>query len=328
MPWDYSSWGRTMPAGRICGTRVSRQWLENADAPQAPAISSGTQFNEDLPATVRRLVRPYLKERWWRTMFPVDLWTELGFRVIGATIVRASGHGPALPRYNALHRNIRAWAEAIRRTGQLGLIATSWARGTTFCPPDFNIDLTWPSVAELVEGMGGKPHPFWPGVPRRTLRRIIAQLGRCCEDWSVEPQLIEEMTALRPCIREHVYEWKSLMLMTRVLELRKRVDFALLEVDYFDPHYRPVAPEWQRRMDDQAALRKEIERMRSEVRAHFGRRYHGDAFEEWLRELFDLGERRLKEAGRTCRSKKALASRRYAVRQARLAPQPARQRRK
>jgi len=313
MPWDYGSSGETEPMGRICGQRISRAWLKEAQNPEAPPVHPGVRFTEDLPAGVKRLIEPYLEGRRFRTMFPVDLWTQMGFRVIGATAVRASAHGPVLPRYNLLHANIRAWWKAIRRTGQMGLIATSWARGTTFCPPNFNTDLTWPSIAELAQGGGRRPKPFWPGVPQSTVRRIVAQLGRCREDWAIESRLIEEMNRLRPRVKAHLHEWDSLILMARALELRRRIDHALLEVDYFHASCRPVGAEWQRRINDQVALIKQITALRKEVRAHFGRRYHGDAFEEWLRDLFDLHEARLKEAGRICREKKARATQRYAT---------------
>jgi hypothetical protein len=73
-----------------------------------------------------------------------------------------------------------------------------------------------------------------------------------------------------------------------------------------------VESEWRRRLTDQAVTLKEIAALREQVRRHFGRRYHGRAFDEWIRDLFDLHASRLREATKTCRQKRALARRRYA----------------
>lgn len=306
-PWDYSSSGRTMKTGRIRGMRVRKKWLEDPGDPAAPAVGPGTKFIEDLPPDVMQAVQPYLKPDGFRTLFQVDLWTKLGFRVLGATVVRSSSHLAVMADYNKLAGNIGAWGEAIRRTNQMGLIGTSWARGTTFCPPGFNVDLTWPLVAELSNVLGGRPEPFWPDVPACAQERIFAQLGRCRQDWSVEADLADEMSAVASGIETHAYEWRSIELMARVLDLHRRAEFAQLEVDFFHANSRPVAAEWQRRINDEGHVLKDLRALRAEVRAHFGERCHGDAFREWVRDLFDLWERRLKECRAVCRAKKARA---------------------
>jgi len=51
--------------------------------------------------------------------------------------------------------------------------------------------------------------------------------------------------------------------------------------------------------------------LRTEIRRHFAQRYHGDAFREWIRDLFDLHETRLREAGRIARMKLRRAAHRY-----------------
>jgi hypothetical protein len=121
-----------------------------------------------------------------------------------------------LPRYNAKRANIAVWAEAIRRNGQRGLIATSWARGTTFCPPNFPIDLAWPLVGDLARRMGLKPAQYWPGLPPGTVDRIVRTLGRCRDDWSLEEKIAGEMAELAPRVKEHRYEWDSLRLMAPI----------------------------------------------------------------------------------------------------------------
>ena len=70
--------------------------------------------------------------------------------------------------------------------------------------------------------------------------------------------------------------------------------------------------EWQRRLDDQAGILRDLAVLRREVRAHFSQRYRGDAFREWLRDLFDLREAKLRECSRISRAKLRLAARQYA----------------
>jgi hypothetical protein len=52
------------------------------------------------------------------------------------------------------------------------------------------------------------------------------------------------------------------------------------------------------------------------VRTHFAKRYAGDAFGEWIRDLFDLPEARLCACRRMARAKKRTAARLYAGRAA------------
>jgi hypothetical protein len=309
--WDYASQGERGAAGRMLGWRISREWLNEPDNPAAPPITMGTQYFEDLPEDAQQLIAPYLHGREIDSFFQADLWAKLGFRVLGATAIRASGDGCVLPKYLKLYANIRGWAKAIRRTEQVGLIGTSWARGTTFCPPNFDIDLTWPAITILAEAMGATPEPFFPGIPRETLELLVAKLGRCRTDWSIEEALVKEMEELVPQLTAHQYEWKSLQLMARTLSLHRQVDFAVLEVDYFRSTGRPVTPEWQRRLDDQARLRKELKALRKEVKRHFGGRNAGKHFDEWLGHNFDVQIARLKDAGAASRAFMAKAKKRY-----------------
>jgi hypothetical protein len=276
-----------------------------------PSISVGTGFIEDLPAGVRKVAAKYRRGRGFLPLFLADLWTNLGFRVIGGSLVRASSHSAVVADYNMIHNNIAAWGKAINRTGQLGVFGTSWARGTTFCPPNFNIDLTWPSITFLARTMGAGPEPFWPGVAAGKVELMIRQLGRCRRDWRLEAKIAAEMDALAPRVRRHRYEWESMALVTRVLHLQRRADYALLEVDYFHANFRPVEPEWQRRLKEQAAILRDLARLRRRVRRHFSRRYHGQAFQEWVQDLFNQYESRLMQAGAVCKQKLRQARRFY-----------------
>lgn len=313
-PWDYNAHGSIDLAGRIAGFRISRKWLYRPEDPAAPAVGTGTPFIEDLPPAVARAIRRYRRGDGFTPVFQARMWSDMGFRVLGACGVRSSSHLAVLPDYNLLRSNIRTWARIIRSTRQLGVVGTSWARGTTFCPPGFNPDLTWPNTHYLAQQMGRRPRPFWPGVPEATVDRIITQLGRCRKDWRLEGKLVEEMNALRPRIRAHRYEWDSLILMTRVWGLYRRADFAVQEVEFFHANARPVDSEWQRRLNDQDAILKDLRVLRREVRAHFSQRYTGDAHREWLRDVFELRESRLRQCRKVCRAKLRAAARYYAAR--------------
>jgi len=310
-PWDYGSQGKTGKMGRILGWRTSKEWLNEPPNPEAPAIGMGTKFFEDVPAETLALVAEYRQGREIVSFFPIDMWTKLGFRAIGATAIRTSGDYCLLPLYLKHDANIRGFAEAVKRTGQLGLIGTSWARGTTFCPPNFDIDLTWPSITVLAEAMGATPEPFFAGVPRETLDLLTAKLSRCRTDWSIEEAVIKEMEELALQLTAHQYEWQSLLLMARTLSLHRQAGFAIEEVDYFRSTGRPVTPEWQRRLDDQARLVKALTVLRKEVKRHFGKRNSGKHFDEWLGHNFDVPITRLHDAGAASKAFMAKAKKRY-----------------
>ncbi|MHC4884487.1 MAG: family 20 glycosylhydrolase [Planctomycetota bacterium] len=313
-PWDYETKGTRTPRARIEGWRVSREWLKTPQDPHSPPIGAGTKFIEDIaPATKKRIAKSLHGKR-FDSLFQVDLWTRLGFRVLGAGLIRASADGEVLPRYNHIEASTRSWADAIARNRQLGFLGTSWARGTTFCPPNFNTDLAWPSIHEQSRLFGHSPKPFFPGIPAKTVKRLIDQLGACRRDWSLEGELAEEMNDLRSKLKAHRYEWDSITLMAEVLALHRRADYALLEVDYFHANIRPNPAEWQRRLDDQKQILHDMGSLCKRVHTHFAKRYHGEHFEEWIRELFDLRAERLKTACKSCREKKRKAAQVYGKR--------------
>jgi len=312
-PWDYSSTREPLKNIRLAGWRASKHWIKEPDNPQAPALAPGQQFMEDLPADLKRLTRKLRHgPREFNSLFQADLWTQLGFRAIGATAIRISADREVLPDYDKRFANIRAWGDAISRNDQLGLIGTSWARGTTFCPPNFSIDLTWPGVRVLAQSMGKRPRPFWPGVPAREIDLIVRQLARCQKDWQIEDSLIERMTKLAPKIRAHRYEWNSMLLMARVMRWQKRAAFNQLEVDAFAADCRLVEPEWQRRIDTQRDLLAEAKPLRKDVHEHFGKRYHGQAFDEWIENMIGRYERTLKQNQAVCRASLKKARKLYA----------------
>ena len=302
--WDYSPIHGLTPACRfVGGTRVSRTWLNEPENPAAPGIGSGTKFTEDHPPAIQKLLTPYRRGRLYVPGFQLDIWTSRGVKAVFASAARVSANQAVLPPYNALTSNIRGASAAVKRTRQLGQIATSWARGTTWCPPNYCIDLQWPLVAILAESMGAKPKSFWPGIPAKKVDLIIRTLGRCREGWSVESRIADEMDTLTPQLRAHRYEWNSIALMARVLALQRWADYNILEVDFFTANCRPCDSEWQRRINEQTQTLRDIVALRRKVRTHFGKRYTGSAFEEWLRHLFDLHEERIRAGQKVCRAK-------------------------
>lgn len=316
--WDYNTMaGEELPVARLVGmghspVRVSREWLDEPENPAAPSIGGGTAFVEDYPKSIKKILEPYRNGRLYRRNFHIDLWTKEGMTCLPVSALRVSSNLSVLPPYNACMRNIRGWSKAVQRTGQLGQIGTSWARGTSWCPPNFCIDLQWPQIAEMARTMGNKPKTFWPGIPDKTVDRIIKTLGRSREDWRLEGKIAAEMEALSPKVKEHRYEWDGTAIMARVLELQRRAAYNIDEVDFFHANIRPVEPEWQRRIDEQKQTLRDIEIMRKKVISHFGKRYHGDAFHEWVRHLFDLYVQRIHDCQRICHTKLALAKKAYA----------------
>ena len=312
--WDYDSTQPRSKKVRLSGFHVSKKWLAEPQNPAAPAIHSKQTFIEDLPADVQATLAPHLHEREVQTLFQVDLWTKLGFRVATTSGLRVSSQGPILPDFNRMLANVQQHSLAVHRNRQFGQIGSSWARGTSWCPPNYPIDLTWPMIGEMSRSMGFEPPPFWPGVPSETIEQLVRTIGRTKLDWRMEDAILAQMGELSPKISAHQYEWESLRLMVEVLKLQRQVDYAILEVEYFDPNHRPVDSEWERRLADQAKALKDQARIKSKVRKHFAKRYHGAAFEEWISELFDLANRKLKACQAESRRKLKLARKRFASR--------------
>ena len=124
-------------------------------------------------------------------------------------------------------------------------------------------------------------------------------------------EAVAEMKRLRPKVKTHRYEWDSLALMGEVLSFKKRADYALLEVDFFESNNHPIDAEWDRRFKDQGDVLILLSNLRKRVISHFSKRYHGHAFDEWVRQLFSLYERRIKECQAIARKKKQIAKKIY-----------------
>jgi hypothetical protein len=314
MPWYYFCVRDSTPLAPVGGRRrISRSWLKEPDNPEAPPISREYNFVEDLPLVQRRIAAQYrVSDRAFKPLPQVDLWTQLGMKVVGGSALRFTFNGSVLPLYNQQFCNVRSWSKAILEAGQLGQIGTSWARATTWYPPNLCIDLQWPIVTEMARSMGEQPSPFWPGIPAATLARLFKALGRCREDWRIEGLIADEMESLAPRLKAHQFEWRTIILMARTMELQRRADAEIHAVDVFHAENRLIDSEWRRRRELLARLLAEIAATKAAVHDHLGRRYHGAAFEEWVRHLFDLRIQRLEAARKACIGFAREAKRRYA----------------
>jgi hypothetical protein len=313
MPWFYTAIADATPLAPLGGPlRVSRSWLRTPNDPAAPPIQPETRFVEDLPPELRQAMAPYTRNRMFKSLAQVELWSNLGLRVIGASALRFTFNGSVLPLYNRQFCNVRGWSQAILAARQLGQIGTSWARATSWSPPNHCIDLQWPIVSEMARSMGARPKSFWPGIPAPTLNRIFSSLGRCREDWRIEGQIADEMEAFEPRLRAHRFEWQSIILMTRLLELHRRADAEIARAETSHADNRPVDSEWQRRIAAIDAILRAFARMRRDVHRHYSQRFHGAAFEEWVRHLFDLRNERLIACRAFCEDRRSDAAQRYA----------------
>src|SRR5262249_21637652 len=159
-----------------------------------------------------------------------------------------------------------------------------------------------------------KPEVFFPGIPQETVSRIVRTLGRSRDDWRLEGKMAAEMEKLSPRVKKHRYEWDGMALMARTLQLQRAAFDVVLEVDFFTPNIRPTEAQWGRRLQEQTSMLQKLAAMRKQVRAHFGRRSHGQAFEEWLGQIFDLPTLRLKDCQKITRRKMGAAKKLYASR--------------
>lgn len=292
--WDYTTREPNTPFARWGGNFVSRDWLQTPGDASAPTLNGKIAFLDEMPEALGTQLRPYRVGKTFSSIFQADLWTKLGFETFGTTAVRISYDGPSIPYYNWRWKNIELWAQVAKSSGQVGIIASSWARGTSWCWPNYSFDLTWPLTHALTSALGAAPQDFYAGIKPETMIRIFQTLGRCRENWKRETAVVAEMEQLAPALQAHHHEWQSTILMAKVLSWQKRASFAVDEVEDFWSNYRPVDSEWQRRLDDQAELLEEAAILRSEVVAHFAKRYWGKAFDEWVSTLFDIYCERVK----------------------------------
>ena len=309
MPWDYTARGEWMQQGQILGTRIGRKTALEAQNCNGGGVHQDTKFVEDLPKDIRRVIKPYYRNGHFKTLWQVDYFTKLGFRVIGAAAGRVSADGAVLPSFRKRRENVEAWSQAIQRNHQMGLCVTSWARGNSFSPPNFNIDLCWPSITSCTQLMGARPPQFWSGIPDKPLEKLLWSISQFREGSAPGKPILEIIRRWLPRIKTHRYEWQSLTLMVMTLELQRKCAFACEESVWFGASRRIPPLQWQRLIRDHERCEKEIITLRRRVEAHFSKRYHGKAFQDWLCYLFGPTGERLRDSLAFCRTQRKKSAR-------------------
>lgn len=299
--WGYEEGEGREFFARCNGIRVARRWRDNP-AQRGPAINGGTKFWEDLEEPLRELLAPHFDGETFAPLFWCDVWHSLGFEVWGTSSARVSGDFHILPDYNARCANLKAWNTKLHSGAITGHIVTSWARGTTFCPPIFSFDATWPILEDGARTAGKSVTPFFPGIDAAKVRHIFESLGRCKQDWRIEALIADEMDALAPQLKSHRWEWDGIALLARALAWHRVAAAAQDEVEYFAAADILIDSEWQRRLDEQAVAAQNGAQLKAKVHAHFAQRYDGEAFEEWVRDVFDAPMARMLAYTERCRN--------------------------
>ncbi len=316
--WDYTPFDdKPQPFSRLGGgQRISKEWMGEPENSAAPFVGEGTLFIEDLPKEILDEMKPYqVDKRHLTRNYYLDFFAKQGLECLPASALRMSANFSTLPPYNQLFKNVRSWSAACKRVGKnsLGQIGTAWARGRSYLPPNLMFDLLWPIIHEMSRSMGGSPKPFWPELDAKEVDLIIRSLGRTREDWRIEGQLIKQMQSLLPKVKTHKFEWQALILMTQVLQLQRKTEMVINEADFIYSNDRTLTHEWQRRIDEQKAVTLEIQALRKKVMSHFAKRYHGEAFNEWDRQLWACHLLRLKQVTPLCKAKLPKAKKRWGV---------------
>ena len=283
--WDYSTGGDKTHLARINGFRISREWLDKGKD-ELPYIWGNYGYVEDLPRDILALVEPFRQGKWFKSLFQADLFTQMGFKVIGAGASRMSGDGQMLPDYGRVYNNLDTWSRALERNNQLGLIATSWARASSFYKPNLPFDLTWPGIGRLARSMGHAPEPFWQGLSWDEIDHIAANVARYRTTGNFESELFSELKSAGEMVQNHAFEWRSLMLLAEVYRWQRHCADASHDMEFFLCAPRMVTEWWDKELLRLESLLGEGGALKERTISHFSERYYGLAFDEWINALF------------------------------------------
>jgi hypothetical protein len=309
-PWDYRSDGSPSYHCRMGGIRVARHWINQGLPEVLPTAMENVRVLEDLPPPVFRLVRPHLRNNKIAPLCQVAIWLKLGFRVLGATAVRISSDGQYLIPYHKRLANIRAWTKWLRYKNFIGLMATSWARGNSFCRPNALIEVTWSLLKEFAQECGRTPAPFFGDCDRQA-HALIAQSQSFLEGKVSRQAFLEKAEALAPKIKRHSFEWKLFCLLLQAFLLKNQGDLVQREVDdyLFSKQLPPQL--WERRMADQKRYLVANRKLKAQFQKLLMTRYHGTAVKEWISGVFDTPRKRLEAMRSHCLSKTGEARKIY-----------------
>lgn len=286
VPWNYMAGIRPESIVRFSGLRCSRQWLEDPqNAPDsAGPISDDLLHFEDWVPEIKRLTDKFQISPWlMEPLFQAAIWKHFGFTVWGGAGGSITQDRSVLPYYNWRAKNIRQWKETAERYQLEGLIMTEWRRSNSFSVPNVLPDVVWPILAGATN-VEGSAQAFFPEVDG--LDDLIFKLGKCREGWNIEQSLIEEMSQHE--VREHPYEWKTMLLMLKVLQIHKKIADQDELISCYAGLGRANEVLWSKQSTKIDALRKQLLEIRGKVREHLKPRYHGEALEEWFYKVFSL----------------------------------------
>lgn len=288
VPWNYTAGIKPESVVRFSGFRCSRQWLENPkDAPaNVSPIWDGLLYFEDWAPDIRKLTCDFQISPWlMEPLFQAAIWKRLGFTVWGGAGGSITQDRSVLPYYHWRSANIRQWKQAVERHQLDGLIITQWQRSNSCSVPNLIPDVAWPVLAKAASA-DNSAKAFFPELDPGIVDSLIFRIGKCREDWSIEGTLIQEMSGHQPS--EHAHEWKTILLMLRVMQIHKRIADCEEQVGCYAGMGRLNEPSWKAYIDRISDQREKLLGIRPEVREHLEKRYYGRALEEWLHKVFAI----------------------------------------
>jgi len=289
--WNYFSTDRPDEVVRFSGRRCHRALADRFAIMRQP-IDGSVQWAEDWPQEIAALAAPHqLPSGEFTPFFPAAVWKSLGFRVWGAGGAGITQDRRLLPYYHWRQANLLGWKLAAKRHKLDGLLVTQWGRSNSCAGPNLFPDVVLP-LLEMVAREPGEAARFFPEIPWDQQERIFLSIGRCREDWRVEGRLIAEMESLSAQVVTHRYEWRTLILMLKILDWSKSVEDTLHLVDCYGGLGRMMPTGWERDREKLVQLQARAATLQAESEVHLDIRYQGRSLREWYLLTFDqLSER-------------------------------------
>ena len=211
--------------------------------------------------------------------------------------VRVSYHGYVAPRFITGQLNTVMWARKAKECGALGVIASSWARGTSLTSLNAHPEYDWYGLATLSDatwsdlsmaGLRDFDERFaWQfyGLPDGEIGDLLYLFERSAH--RADPSAADYMEyvaqaaeRLLPDVTRNRDRFELFQAAVRVRQLRRRLQFGLLEIEYFYPVWDGVPPDFKARirrdidsaLADVAQARPALEELyaRSIIRADAG----------------------------------------------------------
>ena len=243
----------------------SRQWLERPEGEinLLPSLNfRGGRCIEDLSEADREIAHQLSDTpefpRQVRSHTGLTLFTQHGFQSGVVSGIRISAHGCIVPKFITSQLNTLTGAEACRRQPNAQvLIGSSWSRGHSLTSPNAHPELDWYGIATLGDA-GWTPlarqelkdfdarFAFqFLGLPDETIGNLLFLFERTSPraDHAMNdylPQIRTGCAALLPQVARHRDFLELLATLVEVQDLRFKVQFALLEMEYFYPVWNRI----------------------------------------------------------------------------------------